>query len=171
MAAIVRTHHWMEPAGRRAGSMTRPGWSGCGSELKVAKKRECQMPSSSAPGLCRSSSSPMSPRCTRQCWQMYEHELGCGVTMPPPPPPFGPLLMMPSREDLTRHGRSTLKTLQSSCNSYTRRPACHVTPATSNTSYMQFIVLKIQSHCDFLMLLQKSGHQQKACNLSKQQLI
>lgn len=39
MAAIVRTHHWMEPAGRRAGSMTRPGWSGCGSELKVAKKK------------------------------------------------------------------------------------------------------------------------------------
>lgn len=31
------THHWMAPAGRRACSRTRPGWSGCGSALKDEK--------------------------------------------------------------------------------------------------------------------------------------
>lgn len=63
--------------------------------------------------------SPMSPRWTRQCWQIYEQELDCGFTMALVCVCL--LLIIPSWEDFTRHGKSTLNTVHSSCSSWNEK--------------------------------------------------
>lgn len=64
------TDRWTAPAELRVGSTIPPGWSGSGSELREKDEARLEPGPVAEDSRTLRAGSPMSPRWTRQCWQM-----------------------------------------------------------------------------------------------------